>query len=72
MVLLSVPLGAVLTGLHAWVAGRVATGAFTGALLTAAVVGGVFLLLLLLLGYLFQVREMARIWQRLPGWPRRR
>jgi putative peptidoglycan lipid II flippase len=71
MLLLCLPLGAALWGLRAWIGGRLATGTFGGALATVALVGSTFLLLLLVLGYGFRMREITRLLDRLPILSRR-
>jgi putative peptidoglycan lipid II flippase len=72
MVLLCLPLGAVLWGLRSWIAVRVARDTFPGALLITILVGTAFVLLLLVLGYGFRVREITRLLGRLPIGPLRR
>lgn len=72
MVLLCLPLGGVLAGLHAWVAGRVATHSLQGALVSSAAVGSAFVLLLLAMGHGLQVREITRFWERLSALAGRR
>jgi len=72
MVLLSLPLGAALGGLRAWAGGWLASGTLGGALATVVLVGSAFLVLLLVLGYGFRVREITRLLDRLPILSRRR
>ena len=69
MVLLSVPLWAVLRLLRNLIAAHVAPASTSGCLITAALVGGAFLILLFILGYGLRIREIKRLLERLPGWP---
>jgi putative peptidoglycan lipid II flippase len=72
MVLLCLPLGIALWGLHWGIAARLAADTFPGALLTAVLVGLAFLLLLLILGHGLRIREITRLLERLPLRLRRR
>ena len=72
MVLLSVPLWAVLRFLRNQIAAHLAPATPSGCLITSALVGGAFLMLLFILGYGLRIREIQRLLERLPGWPAKR
>jgi putative peptidoglycan lipid II flippase len=65
MVVVSIPLGGLLILLRWGVASMVDVRTFYGSLVTTIVVGSAFLLLLLILGYGFQIREITALLQRL-------
>jgi putative peptidoglycan lipid II flippase len=65
MVLLSIPLAGLLIALRRWIISAVDPHSLYGALVTATVVGSAFLLLLLILGYGFRIREIQVLLQRL-------
>jgi len=65
MVMVSIPLGGLLILLRGAVASMVDVRTFYGSLVTTTVVGSAFLLLLLILGYGFRIREITVFLQRL-------
>jgi putative peptidoglycan lipid II flippase len=72
MVLLAIPLWTVLQLLRHLLVSRLVAATMGGSLATTAIVSAVFVLLLLILGYGFRIREITRILERLPGWPVKR
>ena len=72
MTLLAIPLWAILQLLRNQLVSRMAVDTMGGSLVTTVIVGAVFVLLLLLFGYGFRIREITRILERLPGWPVKR
>ena len=72
MALLALPLWAVLAMLRRLLVPYLAAETMAGSLVMTVVVGGVFALLLLGMGYGLHIREITRILERLPGWPLRR
>ena len=65
MVVVSIPLGGLLILVRWGVASMVDVRTFYGSLVTTTVVGCAFLLLLLILGYGFHIREITALLQRL-------
>jgi putative peptidoglycan lipid II flippase len=65
MVVVSIPLGGLLILVRWGVASMVDVRTFYGSLVTTTVVGSAFLLLLLILGYGFHIREITALLQRL-------
>ena len=72
MTLLAIPLWAILQLLRNQLVSHMAVDTMGGSLVTTVIVGAVFVLLLLLFGYGFRIREITRILERLPGWPVKR
>jgi putative peptidoglycan lipid II flippase len=65
MIVLSMPLAGLLMVLRGWFATVVDTHTFYGSFLTATALSSAFLLLLLILGYAFHIREITVLLQRL-------
>jgi putative peptidoglycan lipid II flippase len=72
MILLAIPLWAVLQLVRQLLTSRLVAATMGGSLTTTVIVGAVFVLLMLILGYGFRIREITRILERLPGWPVKR
>jgi len=65
MVLVSIPLAGLLMVLRRWIVTMVEPHTFYGSFVTAAALGSAFLVLLLILGYGFRIREITVLLQRL-------
>ena len=65
MVLLSLPLAGLLMALRGWIVTMIDSHTFYGGVTTAAAVGSAFLLLLIIAGYAFRIREITIFLQRL-------
>lgn len=65
MILLSIPLAGLLMALRSWIVTMIDPHTFYGSVITIASVGSAFVLLLIIAGYAFRIREITILLQRL-------